>query len=36
MEWLKANKWIVILGLIVAAVLFGFVDGSPTFSEGQK
>lgn len=23
MEWLKANKWIVIAGLIVLAVLFG-------------
>jgi uncharacterized membrane protein len=23
MEWLKANKWIVIAGLVVLAVLFG-------------
>ncbi len=23
LEWIKANKWIVIVGIIVLAVLFG-------------
>jgi uncharacterized membrane protein len=28
MEWLKANKWIVIAGVVVLLVLFGWSDGS--------
>ena len=30
MEWLKANKWIVIAVLVVLAVLFGSGDIIPT------
>jgi uncharacterized membrane protein len=37
MEWLKANKWIVIAGLVVLVILFGGDSiGVPTFFEGQK
>lgn len=34
--WVKANKWIVIAGLVVLVVLFGGDIGVPTFFEGQK
>jgi len=36
MEWLKANKWIVIAGLVVLVVLFGSDIGVPSFTEGNK
>lgn len=37
LAWIKANKWIVIVGLVVLAVVFGGDSiGVPTFFEGQK
>ena len=36
MEWLKANKWYIIAGLVALVVIFGGDIGVPVFNEGQK